>query len=58
MSKNSSFDNALIEIMSQGLPLVSRPYARIAEQLGSSEALVIQGIQQILLRGVPRLQIV
>jgi DNA-binding Lrp family transcriptional regulator len=51
LSKNSSFDKALIEIMSQGLPLVSRPYARIAEQLGSSEALVIKGIQQILLRG-------
>jgi len=50
-TENSSFEKALIEIMSQGLPLVSRPYARIAEQLGSSEALVIKGIQQILLRG-------
>ena len=48
---DSSFEKNLIEAMSQGLPLVSRPYAQIAEQIGSTEADVIEGIKQITVRG-------
>ena len=51
MIKDSAFECALIEIISKGLPLVSQPYAAIAEQLDSSEAEVIDGIQRIMMRG-------
>ncbi len=51
MIKDSAFETALIEIISKGLPLVKQPYAAIAEQLGSSEAEVIDGIQRVMMRG-------
>jgi len=51
MRKDSSFENALIEVISQGLPLVSHPYAAIAEQLGCDEIQVIEGINRIMMRG-------
>lgn len=51
MKKDSCFENALIEVISQGLPLVSHPYAVIAEQLGCSETQVIEGINRIMMRG-------
>jgi len=51
MRKDSGFENALIEVISQGLPLVSHPYAAIAEQLGCSEIQVIEGINRIMMRG-------
>jgi len=45
------FEKALVEALSQGLPLVKRPYQAIAKQIGCSEALVIEGIQRIYQRG-------
>jgi len=45
------FERRLIEATSQGLPLVSRPYAAIARQIDSTEARVIEGIQRIMRRG-------
>jgi DNA-binding Lrp family transcriptional regulator len=51
MRKDSRFENALIEVISQGLPLVSHPYAAIAEQLGCNETQVIEGINRIMMRG-------
>lgn len=51
MIRDTAFETALIEIISKGLPLVKQPYAAIAEQLGSSEADVIEGIQRIMMRG-------
>ncbi len=45
------FEKRLIEATSQGLPLVSRPYAAIAKQIGSTEARVIEGIHRIMQRG-------
>jgi len=51
MIKDTAFETALIEIISKGLPLVKQPYAAIAEQLGSSETEVIEGIQRIMMRG-------
>jgi len=51
MIRDTAFETALIEIISQGLPLVKQPYAAIAEQLGSSESEVIEGIQRIMMRG-------
>lgn len=46
-----AFENSLIEAISAGLPLVSRPYETIARQIGSTEARVIEGIQGIIHRG-------
>lgn len=48
---DSGFEKSLVEAISRGLPLVSRPYEAIAEQLGCSEAKVIEGIQRIIQRG-------
>jgi len=45
------FEKELIEALSQGLPLVKRPYEAIAKQIGSTEDLVIEGIQRIFHRG-------
>jgi len=45
------FEKSLIDAVSQGLPLVSQPYAAIAEQIGSSEARVIEGLQRLMQRG-------
>ena len=51
MIKDFPFQKALIEIISKGLPLVQRPYAAIAAQLGCSETAVIDGIKRIIARG-------
>lgn len=45
-------DLALIEAIQRGLPLVSRPYAAVAAQLGSSEAQVIERIGELQQGGV------
>lgn len=41
----------LITVLQHGLPLVSRPYASIAEQIGSSEQEVIEQITRMQQRG-------
>jgi DNA-binding Lrp family transcriptional regulator len=46
-----AFEKSLIEAVSRGLPLVSRPYEAIANQIGSTESEVIEGIQRIIDRG-------
>lgn len=46
-----AFEQALIQAISKGLPLVKRPYAAIANDIGSTEALVIEGIQRLIQRG-------
>jgi DNA-binding Lrp family transcriptional regulator len=51
MIKDSPFEKQLIQIISDGLPLVSQPYRQIARQLGCSEQVVIEGIQRIVNRG-------
>ena len=51
MMQDTAFEAALIEAIGRGLPLVSRPYADIAERLGRSEQEVIDRIKYILLRG-------
>ncbi len=48
---NPYIEAGLIEIMSQGLPLVSRPYKAIAKQLNCKEAEVIAVIKTLLQRG-------
>ncbi|MCP4768826.1 MAG: Lrp/AsnC family transcriptional regulator [Gammaproteobacteria bacterium] len=48
---NPRLQTALIEVISEGLPLVKRPYAEIAERLNCSEAEVIDGIREITERG-------
>lgn len=48
---NPNLEQALISVIEQGLPLVARPYAEIAQQIGCSEQEVIDGIQKIKSRG-------
>ena len=42
---------ALIDAIGAGLPLVSRPYAALAERLGCDEAAVVAGIERLAARG-------
>ena len=51
MRRDTAFETALIEIISRGLPLVSRPYAAVAAELGCSEQDVIEGIERFMMRG-------
>lgn len=46
-----AFEKALVIAISRGLPLVKRPYAAIAKDIGSTEALVMEGIQRLIQRG-------
>ena len=51
MSRDDSLTTALIGAVSRGLPLVSRPYAALAEELKCSEQEIIEGIQRLSERG-------
>ena len=44
-------DRALIKIVQNGLPIVSRPYADIAERLATTEQDVIQRLQKLINNG-------
>lgn len=44
----STEDRALIKIVQRGLPIVSRPYAEIAERLSTTEQDVIQRLQKLI----------
>jgi len=44
-------DRALIKAVQRGLPISSRPYAEIAEQLGATEQDVIARLQQLMDKG-------
>ncbi len=44
-------EQSLIAAIEQGLPLVAKPYAAIAEQIGCSEQEVIAGLQRLKARG-------
>jgi len=48
---DADFEQLLIEAISQGLPLVKRPYEQIAREIGCSESLVLEGIQRLCQRG-------
>jgi len=43
-------EKKLVAAIGQGLPLVSRPYAAIAEQIGATEADVIEGLNRLIQR--------
>ena len=51
MSRDDELMSALIAAISRGLPMVSRPYAALAEELGCSEQAVIDGIARLAARG-------
>lgn len=52
-------DAALVRIVQQGLPLVPRPYAVIARELGISESEVTEGLSRLMATGaIKRLGIV
>ncbi len=48
---NQNLEQALISVIEQGLPLVAKPYAKIALQIGCSEQEVIEGLQLLQKRG-------
>ena len=50
----SDFEKKLISALSEGLPLVSRPYAVLAERLGTTEESIIEGIKSLQKRGIIR----
>lgn len=45
-------DQALISVIQGGLPLVARPYAAVAEQIGWSETAVIERINELQQGGI------
>jgi len=47
----SAEDRALIRAVEHGLPIVSRPYAAIAQQLGTTETNIINRLQQLIDNG-------
>ena len=47
----SADDRALIKIVQRGLPIVSRPYADIAERLSTTEQDIIQRLQKLISNG-------
>jgi len=47
----STEDRALIKAVERGLPIASRPYAEIAQQLGTTEQDVILRLQQLMDKG-------
>ncbi len=49
-----ALDQALMQISAAGLPLVSRPFAALAEQLGTDEATIIHRMQRLAEQGVLR----
>lgn len=49
-----AIDRQLIVLTQAGLPLTSRPYASLAEQLGLGEKEVLQRLQALLVQGVIR----
>lgn len=49
-----AIDRQLIVLTQEGLPLTSRPYATLAEQLSLSEKEVLQRMQRMLAQGVIR----
>ena len=51
MSRDDELTAALISAISRGLPMVSRPYAALAEELNCSEQTVIDGIARLAARG-------
>jgi DNA-binding Lrp family transcriptional regulator len=51
MTPIPALHDALIKIIGDGLPLVKRPYAEIAQQLNCSESAVIDGIKSIIASG-------
>ena len=48
---NHDLEQALISVIEQGLPLVARPYADVAMQIGCSEQEVIDGLHLLRSRG-------
>lgn len=48
MNRDSDFEQALVAEISRGLPLVSQPYAAIAQRLGRSETEVMAGIARLI----------
>ncbi len=47
-----AMDRRLINRLQEGFPIADRPYAMVAEELGSSEAELLQRLENLLSRGV------
>ena len=47
-------DKALLGAIEDGLPIVSRPYARVAEAIGIGEEEVIERLRRLVVQGIVR----
>lgn len=54
MTMLDGFDRRLVEATQAGLPLVERPYAAIAQELGCAEEDVIARMKALIARGIVR----
>ena len=45
-------DGAILGALAEGLPLVSRPYAALAEQLGLSETTALEAVERLQHEGI------
>ncbi len=50
----TSFQKKLLSLLSEGIPLVPRPYLELSKKLGTSEKEVIQGIKELLEKKIIR----
>ena len=53
-SRLDDLDRKIVQSTQAGLPLVSRPYHQIADELGTSAEIVMTRVQQMLAHGVIR----
>ncbi len=54
MTELTSFDKELLNLLQGHLPVCSRPFARLAEELGTEEAVVLQRVQELKREGYLR----
>ena len=50
----ADFEQSLIEAISQGLPLVKKPYEEIARQIGCSESLVLKAFNDYVIAAISK----
>lgn len=54
MSELSIFDKALLNLLQGNIPICSRPFAKMAEELGADEATVISRLRELKAAGYLR----
>lgn len=54
MTRLSSFDKALLNLLQGDIPICSQPFARMAERLGTDEATVLERLRELKAAGYLR----